>query len=173
MVSRADKEQMVLTYEKIFQDAAGVVLCDYRGSTVDKTDQLREQGRAKQVECRVIRNRLAKLAIKGSDHEALLDALVGPTLLLSATEGAGDAAKVVVQFCKDNEGLEVKALSIGEGLLGPEHLERISKLPTRDEALSLLVGVLSGPTRSFTGVLKDSVGRLTRTLSAVAEQQSN
>jgi large subunit ribosomal protein L10 len=173
MVTRADKEQMVLAYEKVFQDAAGIVLCDYRGSTVEQTDLLREKGRAKQVQCRVIRNRLAKIAVRGSDHEALTDALVGPTLMLSGAEGAGDAAKVVVQFCKDNEGLEVKALSVGEGLLDPKDLERISKLPTRDEALSMLVSALSGPTRSLHFVLKDSATRLARTLQAVADQQSN
>ena len=172
MVTRTDKEQMVQDYGQIFQDATGLVLCDYRGSTVEATDQLRESGREKGVYCRVIRNRLAKLAVKGTPHEALEEAFSGPTLLLSSTESAGAAAKVVVQFCKDNEALKVKALSVGEGLLGPEQLERISKLPTRDEALSMLVGVLSAPMRSTTYVLKDSATRLARTLSAVADQKS-
>ncbi len=173
MLHLEQKKAIVEDVRAIATEAHSVVISDYRGLTVSELETLRTEAREADVVVRVVRNRLAKIALDGTNFDCLNDILTGPSIFAFSLSSAGGAAKVVQKFMKSCDKLAVKGLSTGEGFLGPEHLAAVAKLPTRDEALSMLMGTLHAPARDFACGLQDSVGRLARVLNAYAEQQSN
>ena len=123
------------------------------------------------VYMRVIRNTLAKRAVAGTEFECLQKALVGPTLVAFSQEDPGAAARLMKEYAKTFEKLEVKALSIGGVLLGADQMDRVATLPTRDEALSLLMAVMQAPIAKLARTLNEVPGKLVRTLAAVRDQK--
>jgi large subunit ribosomal protein L10 len=119
----------------------------------------------------VVRNTLAKRALEGTEYECLSEAFVGPTLLAFSQEDPGSAARLLADYVKEFEKLEVKALSIGGELLGADQLSRVAKLPTRDEALALLMFVMLAPVTKLARTLNEVPAKLVRTVAAVRDQK--
>ncbi len=165
------KQAIVAEVNEAAGKALSAVLADYRGLTVSQMTELRAKARASGVYMRVIRNTLAKRAVAGTDHECLQAALVGPTLVAFSQEEPGAAARLLKEYVKAFEKLEVKALSIGGTLLPADQLDRVATLPTRDEALSLLMSVMQAPVAKLARTLNEIPGKLVRTLAAVREQK--
>jgi large subunit ribosomal protein L10 len=166
-----DKKSIVADLKQVVEQAQSLVVVDYRGLTVAEMDELRAMAREKQVRMQVVRNTLARLAVQDTEFACLEPSLIGPTLLAMAFEEPGAAAKVLVKFAKGNEKLEVRALSLGGQLLDGSHLKTIAKLPSREEALSMLMSVMNGPVRQLAVGLQDSYARLARITQAVADQK--
>ncbi len=165
------KQAIVAEVNEAAGKAMSAVLADYRGLTVEQMTQLRSTARKSGVYIKVIRNTLARRAVQGTAYECLDPALVGPTLLAFSMEDPGAAARLLRDFVKTFEKLEVKALSIGGALLGADQLERMSKLPTRDEAISLLMAVMQAPIAKFVRTLNEVPGKLVRTVAAIRDQK--
>jgi large subunit ribosomal protein L10 len=123
------------------------------------------------VYLRVVRNTLAKRAVEGTEYECLNDAFIGPTLLAFSQEEPGAAARLLKDYARDLEDLEIKALSIGGEMLGADQLDRVAKLPTLDEARSLLMSVMQAPVVKLARTLSEVPGKLTRTVAAVRDQK--
>jgi large subunit ribosomal protein L10 len=123
------------------------------------------------VYVKVVRNTLARRAVKGTEFECLDTALVGPTLLAFSLEDPGSAARLMKDFAKDFEKLEVKAVSIGGVLMGADQLDRIATLPTRAEALATLMAVLQAPIGKLARTLNEVPGKLVRTVAAIRDQK--
>ncbi len=157
------------------RQASSAVLADYRRLTVDEMTLLRAKARDSGVYLKVVRNTLARRAVAGTDHECLSEAFVGPTLLALSQDEPGAGARILRDFGKDNAFLKVKALSVGGALLEADQLDRVAALPTRREALSLLVAVVQAPVAKLVRTLNAVPSKLVRTLAAVrdakAEQQ--
>ena len=107
------KQEIVAEVSGAAAKATSAVLADYRGLTVEQMTQLRAKARSSGVYVKVVRNTLVRRAVKGTDYECLDPALVGPTLLAFSMEEPGAAARLLRDYAKDFEKLEVKALSIG------------------------------------------------------------
>lgn len=165
------KQAIVAEVNEAAGKALSAVLADYRGLTVTQMTELRAKARASGVYMRVIRNTLAKRAVAGTEYECLQQALVGPTLVAFSQEDPGAAARLLKEYVKTFEKLEVKALSIGGVLLGADQLDRVATLPTRDEALSLLMAVMQAPISKLARTLNEIPGKLVRTLAAVRDQK--
>jgi large subunit ribosomal protein L10 len=165
------KQEIVAEVNEVAGKALSAVLADYRGLTVTQMTEMRTKARASGVYLRVIRNTLAKRAVEGTEHECLKSALVGPTLVAFSQEDPGAAARLMKEYAKTFEKLEVKALSIGGVLLGADQLDRVATLPTRDEALSLLMAVMQAPIAKLARTLNEIPGKLVRTLAAVRDQK--
>lgn len=165
------KQAIVAEVNEAAGKALSAVLADYRGLTVSQMTELRAKARASGVYMRVIRNTLAKRAVAGTEHECLQSALVGPTLVAFSQEDPGAAARLLKEYAKTFEKLEVKALSIGGVLLGADQLDRVATLPTRDEALALLMAVMQAPVAKLARTLNEIPGKLVRTLAAVQAQK--
>jgi large subunit ribosomal protein L10 len=86
-------------------------------------------------------------------------------------EDPGAAARLLKDFAKDNSKFEIKALAVGGELMGPESIDRLAKLPTRDEALAMLAAVTLAPVTKLVRTFNDIPGRVTRVVNAVAEQK--
>ncbi len=172
MALRLEQKQAIVSeVNEAAKTALAAVLSDYRGLTVEEMTGLRAKARESGVYLRVIRNTLAKRAIQGTEYECLNDAFVGPTMLAFSTEDPGSAARLIKDYAKEYEALEVKALSIGGELLEASQLDRVATLPTRDEALAQLMSVMQAPVAKLARTLNEVPGKLVRTLAAVREQK--
>ena len=165
------KQAIVAEVNEAAAKALSAVVADYRGLTVTQMTELRAKARKSGVYVKVIRNTLAKRAVEGTEHECLKSALVGPTLVAFSQEDPGAAARLLKEYAKLFEKLEVKALSIGGVLLGADQLDRVATLPTRDEALALLMAVLQAPIAKLARTLNEVPGKLVRALAAIRDQK--
>ncbi len=165
------KQTIVAEVNEAAGSAMSAVLADYRGLTVAQMIEMRAKARASGVYLRVVRNTLAKRAVEGTEYECLSEAFVGPTLLAFSQEDPGSAARLLADYVKEFEKLEVKALSIGGVLLGADQLSRIAKLPTRDQALALLMSVMLAPITKLARTLNEVPAKLVRTVAAVRDQK--
>ena len=166
-----EKQAIVAEVNETASKALSAVMADYRGVSVDDMTALRQTAREAGVQVRVIRNTLAKRAFEGTEFECLNEALLGPNILAFSIEDPGAGARVFKDFAKAVENFEIKALSVGGKLLPAEQIDALAKLPTRDQALSLLMAVMLAPITKLAMTMNDIPGRVTRVVSAVGEQK--
>jgi large subunit ribosomal protein L10 len=174
MALRLEEKQAIVA--EVNQAAAGAlsaVISDYRGLTVSEMTDLRVKARESGVYLKVIRNTLARRAVEGTEYECLKEALVGPTLLAFSNEDPGAAARLLKDYAKEHGALQVRALSVGGQLFGAEDIDRLAKLPTRDEALSLLMAVMLAPVTKLARTFNDVPGRVVRAVAAVRDQKQS
>lgn len=167
-----DKKAIVAEVNEVASGALSAVIADYRGLDVSQMTELRKQAREQGVYLRVVRNTLARIAVEGTEFECLKENLVGPTIIALSIEDPGAAARIIKDFAKENEKLEVKALAVGGIMYGAEELDRLAKLPTRDQALGMLAGVLQAPITKFARTLNDVPGKIARVVAAVKDQKA-
>ena len=135
------------------QDAKAVVLTEYRGLTVQQLSELRKQLRSVSAQYKVVKNRLAKLAVTASALEPLTRHLTGPTGLIVSREDPVAVAKALATFTKTNQTLTVKAGYMDGQLLEPNGLKALADLPSREALRSQLVGAVQGPLAQLVGLL--------------------
>jgi len=166
-----DKKIAVEELQKVANEAVSAIAADYHGTSVAELTQLREDARASAVYVKVIRNTLAKRALSETKFSCFEDLLVGPTMLAFSLEDPTSAAKLVNNFTKVNKNFKVKGLSLGDSLLELSKLSAIANMPSRDEALAQLAGLLNAPMNKFVSVLNQVPSKLVRTLQAVSDQK--
>ena len=99
------------------------------------------------------------------------EAFVGPTLLALSLDSPGAAARLLKDFAKANDTFEVRALAIGGELMGPEKLDAVAKLPTRDEAISILMGTMLAPVSKLVSTMNEVPSKFVRVVAAVKDQK--
>ena len=166
-----DKKAIVAEVNETATSALSLVIADARGVTVDGMTALRKDARDNAVTLRVVRNTLARRALTGTDYECVNDSLIGPSLFGFSMEDPGAAARLFKEFAKENKAFEVKALAVSGQMLGAEQLDILAKLPTRDQALSLLMSVMKAPVTKLVQTMNEVPGKLVRTLAAVRDQK--
>jgi large subunit ribosomal protein L10 len=123
------------------------------------------------VYVRVVKNTLARKAVAGTSFECLGPVLKGPLVLAFSKDDPGAAARVVKAFAKDNDKLIARALSLGGQLLAGSELDKVASLPSREQALSQLMGVMKAPIQKLVATLAAAPSKLVRTLAAVRDQK--
>ncbi len=166
-----DKKAIVAEVSEVAQHALSAVIAEYRGLTVDEMTSLRKQARADNVYLKIVRNTLAKRAVEGTDYECITDALVGPVVLAFSKDDPGAAARLIKGFSKEHEALIVKALSISGKLLPAEQIDILAKMPTLDQARSLLMAAMMAPVTKLARTFKEVPAKITRVMAAVAEKK--
>ena len=166
-----EKQAIVAEAHETAQAALSAVMADYRGVTVDAMTKLRQSARESGVQVRVIRNTLAKRAFEGTDLECMNEVLTGPCIVAFAMEDPGASARLFKDFAREQEAFEIKALSVGGKLLPAEQIDALAKLPTRDEALAMLMAVMQAPVTKLVRTMNDIPGRVTRVVAAVRDQK--
>jgi len=166
-----DKKALVAEVSEVAAKALSVVAAEYRGMTVSQMTELRTKARAAGVYMRVVKNTLARKAVSGTSFECLSPVLKGPLVLAFSKDDPGAAARVMKAFSKDNEKLVPTAVSIGGQLLAPKDLDKVASLPTREQALAILMGVMRAPIQKLVGTLAATPSKLVRTLAAVRDQK--
>lgn len=147
------KKPIVEEISASIKDAQSVVLVDYRGLTVEQDTELRKQLREANITYKVYKNTMMNFAFKGTDFEALAPYLEGPSAVAISTEDATAPARVLCKFAKTAEALEVKG-GVVEGIAyDAKGIENISKIPSREELLSKLLGSIQSPITNFARVM--------------------
>jgi large subunit ribosomal protein L10 len=166
-----DKKVLVGEVAEVAKSALSVVAAEYRGLTVSQMTDLRAKARASGVYMRVVKNTLARKALAGTAFEPVGPKLKGPLVLAFSKDDPGAAARVVKAFAKDNEKLVATLVSIGGEVLSAKDLEKVASLPTRDQARSQLIGLLTAPLQQLAAVVAAPGQDLVRVIAAFADKR--
>ena len=166
-----DKKQIVSEVNQAARSALAAVLANYHGVAVGELTELRKTARENKVYLRVVRNTLLKKAVADTEFECIQEALVGPTILAFSEEDPGAAARVLKDFAKGNDAFEIKALAIGGKLLDASQIDVLAKLPTYDQAMSILMSVMLAPITKLVRTLNEVPSKVTRGVAAVRDQK--
>jgi len=139
------KKAVVAEVAEVAANAHSAIAAEYIGLTVGDMTALRVKAREENVYLRVVKNTLARRAFEGTDFECMSDAMVGPLVLAFSQEDPGAAARVISDFAKENDKLVVKLVSISGQLLDAGEIKRLASMPTRDQAISMLMSVMNAP----------------------------
>jgi len=165
----AQKQAVVAEVAEIASKAYSAVAAEYCGLTVEEMTELRAEARKAGVYLRVVKNTLARRAVEGTDFACMQDGLTGPLVLAFSKQDPGAAARVIKDFAKGHEKLEVRLVSIGGKMLAPEEITTLATMPTYDEAISQLMSVMQAPVAKLARTLNEVPGKLVRTLAAVRD----
>jgi len=166
------KKALVTEVHEVALHAQSVVAAEYRGLTVTQITNLRSQARKAGVYVRVVKNTLARKAVAGTSFECIAEKLKGPLILAFSKEDPGAAARVVKTFAKDNDKLVATLVSLGGQVLPAKAIEQVASLPTKEQALSMLMGVLKAPVSKFVRTLAEPHSMLVRTVGAIKDQKA-
>lgn len=171
-MARPEKIAEVEAITTRIQSAQSMVLADYTGLTVLQMTEFRRTCRAQQVECRVVKNRLAIIAADNADMAVMKDHLKGPTAIMFGPESQVDAAKIVVDFAKANEAMEIKGGFLDGAYLDKAQIVALSKTPSKDELIARMMGSINSPATGLAMVTNGVAEALTRAIDAVAKQKA-
>lgn len=166
-----EKQALVAEVNAVAAKALSALTAEYRGLTVEQITSLRVKARQDGVWLKVVKNTLAKRAVAGTEYECLQDSFKGPLILAFSKEDPGAAARIAKVFAKDNEQFVVKALALGGKVLPASDLERLASLPTREQAIAMLMAVMKAPIEKFVRTLAEPHAKLVRTVAAVRDQK--
>ena len=149
--------------------ALAAVAAEYRGLTVGEMTELRVKARETGVVLKVAKNTLVSRAVEGTEYECMQESLTGPLLFAFSMEDPGAAARLVKDYAKSHDKLIAKLVAVGGQLYDASELERLSSLPTYDQAIAILMGVMKAPVEKFVRTLAEPHTKVVRTIAAVRD----
>lgn len=166
-MERAEKGDFVEMLNTVFSSAGVVVVAHYSGLKVADMTTLRAKAREAGAGAKVVKNRLAKLALRGTEAEPIADLFTGPTMI-TYSEDPVAAAKVVVDFSKANEKLVILGGAMGATSLDVDGVKALASLPSLDELRAKIVGMINTPASRIAQVVNAPAGQLARVMAAYA-----
>jgi large subunit ribosomal protein L10 len=170
-MDRSQKAESVAELNRTFSEVGVVVVTRNLGLTVAQSTQLRTKMREAGASYKVSKNKLAKIALEGTDYVGLADLLTGPTALASSTDPVA-AAKAAVDFAKTTDKFEIVGGSMGTQVLDAEGIKALASLPSLDELRAKLVGLLVAPATKLATITQAPAAQIARVLSAYAEKEA-
>jgi large subunit ribosomal protein L10 len=159
------KQAVVSEVSAQLAKAQAVIVAEYRGLDVARVTQLRAKARQSGLYLRVLKNTLARRAVKGTPFESLADQMVGPLMYgIAADPVAG--AKVIAEFAKDNELFVIKGGAMPNAKMSDKDVKALALLPSRDELIARLMGTMQAPVAKLARTLNEVPGKFVRTLAA-------
>ena len=170
-MARPEKIAEVEAITERMRGAQSMILADFSGLTVAQMTVFRASCREKSVDCRVVKNRLARIAADDADIAVMKEHLTGPTAILFGPESQVDPAKIIVDFAKENEAMEIKGGFLDGAYLDPKEVVALSKTPSKDELIAKMMGSINSPAGGIAGAVGAVMGSLARAIDAVAKQK--
>ena len=170
-LSLEQKQAMVSEVSAKLTGAQAVIVAEYRGLNVERVTQLRSKARKSGVYLRVLKNTLARRAIKGTPFEKLSEQMVGP-LMYGISQDPVAGAKVLSEFAKENEQFVIKAGAMPNAVMSVQEIKALAQLPSREQLLATLLGTLQAPMAKLVRTLNEVPGKFVRTLAAYRDKQS-
>jgi large subunit ribosomal protein L10 len=168
-VDRAQKQELVTTLTDVFKSTSVVVVAHYSGLTVAQLSRLRRQMKASGATVKVAKNRLAKIALEGSDVAHVASLLKGPTLIAYSSDPVA-APKVAVEFAKTNDKFVILGGAMGTTALNVDGVKALATLPSLDELRAKLVGLIQAPATKIAQITTAPAAKLARVFGAYAKQ---
>ena len=152
-MERAAKAEQVTELKEVFKTANTVVVAHYAGLTVAQMQILRKQARQAGTTVKVAKNRLAKIALEGTDVASIGSLLKGPTVIAYSSDPVG-ASKVAVDFAKGHEKFVILGGAMGKTVLDPNGVKALASLPSLDELRAKIVGLIQAPATKIAQVIQ-------------------
>ena len=169
-MDRAEKREMVATLNQVFNNTGAIVVAHYSGLTVAQMSTLRRQMREAGATVKVAKNRLAKIALEGTDVAHIGTLLTGPTVLAYSDDPVA-APKVAVDFAKGNEKFVILGGSMGASSLDPDGVKALASLPSLDELRAKIVGLVQAPATKIAQLSTAPAAKLARVFGAYAKSE--
>jgi large subunit ribosomal protein L10 len=163
------KQVIVAEVAEVARTAYSAIAAEYRGISVGDMTRLRVEARNNGVYLRVVKNTLARRAVKDTEFECMTEGLTGPLVLAFSQEDPGAAARVIKDFAKQNDKLKVRLVSVSGQLLAPTEIDKLAKMPTYDQAISMLMSVMKAPAQKLAQTMNEVPGKLVRTIAAIRD----
>ncbi|MCX8997900.1 50S ribosomal protein L10 [Rhizobiaceae bacterium BDR2-2] len=168
-MERAEKREFVTELNEVFKASGSVVVAHYAGVTVAQMNDFRSKMRAAGGTVKVAKNRLAKIALQGTESEGIIDLFKGQTLIAYSNDPV-IAPKIVVEFAKTNDKLVVLGGALGTSTLNAEGVKSLATLPSLDELRAKLLGLLAAPATRVATIAAAPASQLARVFSAYAKK---
>jgi large subunit ribosomal protein L10 len=166
-VDRAEKKELVSSLNSVFTNTGVVVVAQYSGLTVAQMQVLRKEAKAAGATVQVAKNRLAKIALNGTDVASVSPLLKGPTLLAYSKDPVA-APKVITEFAKKNDKLIVLGGAMGVTTLNPDGVKALASLPSLDQLRATIIGLIQAPATKIAQVINAPAAKLARVFGAYA-----
>ena len=158
-LNRQDKAAVIEEVAGIVANSSSIVIAEYRGLSVEAVTKLRAEARKNNVTLRVVKNTLVRRAVEGTEFAGLADQFVGPLA----------AAKVLVNFAKDNDKLVIKGGAMANTVMDVEAVKQLATMPSREELLAKLMATMNEPIAKFVRTINEVPARFVRTVAAVRD----
>jgi len=168
-VDRAGKKELVTALNAVFKTTNVVVVAHYSGLTVAQMQSLRRQMKQAGAAVKVAKNRLAKIALDGTDVATIAPLLKGPTVIAYSGDPVA-APKVAIDFAKANEKFVILGGAMGKAALNPDGIKALASLPSLDELRAKIVGLIVAPATKMAQVVNAPASKLARVIQAYAEK---
>jgi large subunit ribosomal protein L10 len=166
-VERAEKKELVATLNQVFKTTGVIVVAHNKGLTVNQVNDLRNKMALAGASIKVAKNRLAKLALDGTDANGISGLFTGPTMVAYAPDPVS-APKVAADFAKANEKFVVLGGALGKTVLDANGVKALAELPSLDQLRGKIIGLIQAPATKVAGVLQAPAGQLARVFNAYA-----
>jgi large subunit ribosomal protein L10 len=170
-VDRTAKSDAVASLNEVFANTSVVVVAHYAGLTVAQFQKLRREMKANGATVKVAKNRLAKIALEGTDVASISPLLKGPTLIAYSSDPVA-APKVAVAFAKDNDKLVILGGAMGKTSLNPDGVKALATMPSLDELRAKLLGLLQAPATKIAQLSTAPAAKLARVFQAYADKDA-
>ena len=166
------KKESVAQLAEVAGKAHSLVAAEYAGLTVSQLTDMRKKARESGVFLKVAKNTLVSRAVVDTDYAVIADELTGPLLYAFSQEDPGAAGRLIKEFAKSNDKLKPRLVSLGGQLYPGSHVEVLASLPTRDQALSMLLSVMSQPATMLVRLLSEPASQVTRVVNAAGQAKA-
>ena len=173
-ISKQKKQELIETYTELFKQSQGIIWLNNKGLSVSEIYELREKIYEANGQCKVTKNRLSSLALDKAGLPEMNEMLQGPTITGFAFGDTPSLAKVISEFIKDNDSVEIKGGLMGTEPMSVSQLNTLANLPPLPVLQSKLLGLLNAPAQNLTGVLSSSVRQIVNVVDGFSKSdQSN
>ena len=170
-MDRAQKSELVAEMNRTFTETSVVVITRNLGLTVAQSTALRTKMREAGASYKVAKNRLARIAVEGTAYSSISDLLVGPTAFSTSVDPVAPA-KVIVDFAKTNDKLEIVGGAMGDTVLDANGVKALAALPSLDELRARIVGLVQAPATKVVQIVQAPAGQLARVFAAYADKEN-
>ena len=171
-MDRAEKKEFVAALHDVFEKTSVIVVAHYSGLTVVQMQSLRKQMRAAGATVKVAKNRLAKIALEGTDVASIGSLMSGPTLIAYSNDPVA-APKVAVAFAKESDKFVILGGAMGKTVLDLKGVQSLATLPSLDELRGKIVGLIQAPATKLATLTNAPAGKLARVFQAYADRDAN
>ncbi|MGJ4856351.1 50S ribosomal protein L10 [Labrys sp. KB_33_2] len=168
-MERAEKQEFIGVLQEVFKASGVVVVAHYSGLTVAQMQNLRKQAKAAGATVKVAKNRLAKIALDGTDVASIAPLMKGPTLIAYSSDPVA-APKVAVDFAKANDKFVILGGAMGKTSLNQDGVKALASLPSLDELRAKLIGLIQAPATKVAQVVNAPAAKLARVFGAYAKR---
>jgi len=172
-MARPEKEKLVAEIADKISSAEGVYLADYQGLNVEEINDLRNKLREGSIEFRVVKNTLARLSVDQAGLTDLTEYLTGPTAMAFCLADPVLGAKILAEFQKQNDKLELKACVFDDQVYDKNYIDKIANLPSTEQIKAQTVGIISAPLRDMVGVLNSLLTSIVMVLDEIKKQRES